>query len=120
MATTRGAVMAIARIGERDATIETISVGNIAVQLAGPQRARRFGGSSAVVGTSQQRPLRLRTETTPLSRGDVFVMMSDGIKTNLALEAEVDLLREHPVVIASEIVRRFGRNNDDALVLVTR
>ena len=30
------------------------------------------------------------------------------------------LLRAHPAVIAQRVLERFGRDNDDALVLVVR
>ena len=37
-----------------------------------------------------------------------------------ALEDEPALLREHPIVIAQYLVETFGRETDDALVLVAR
>lgn len=119
MGPTRGAVMAITRVDERASALETASVGNIAVQLAAHRRAHRFGASSAVLG-ARQPAMRVRSEMSMAESTDVVIMMTDGIKTQLSLDEEAELLREHPIVIAWEIVSRFGRSNDDALVLVAR
>jgi anti-sigma regulatory factor (Ser/Thr protein kinase) len=116
---TRGAVMAIATVDDTISAFETASIGNVAVQLAAHRRSQRFGGSSAVLG-ARTGLVRARSETCSIEPLDVLVMMSDGIKTQIALEEEPELLREHPIVIAHEIVTRFGRSNDDALVLVAR
>jgi hypothetical protein len=53
-----------------------------------------------------------------LDARDVLVVYSDGIRSGLNLMSERDLLREHPIVVAQRIVERFGRPDDDAVVMV--
>jgi anti-sigma regulatory factor (Ser/Thr protein kinase) len=116
---TRGAVMAIARIDEEAQHVEVASAGNISTDLVAPRSTRRFGGTSAVLGDPRG-AFRPRTETKPLERSDVLVMCSDGVRMRLSLDSDLDLLREHPVVIAASVVERFARDDDDVLVLVAR
>lgn len=117
---TRGVVMAICHVAEDAASLETASIGNVDVQLCAPRRARRFGGSSAVLGGRPTAPAKARSETAPLERDELLVMTTDGISSKLSIEQDLILLREHPVVVAQRIVEQFGRANDDALVLVAR
>ena len=119
IAGTRGAVMAVARIPEPGETVETSCVGNVSAHLYGLDRSRRIMGPSFVLGS----PGRIRKpsrEDFSLSARDVVALFSDGLTTRTDLEGDLALLREHPIVIAQELVRRFGRDNDDVLVLVAR
>lgn len=117
---TRGAVMAIARILEAEGTVEVASVGNIGVQAVAMRRARRFGGSSFVLGTPPQRVRKVLEERAPLEDGEALVLFSDGVSSRLAIEHDLDLLRQHPVVIAARIAADHGRAEDDVMVLVVR
>lgn len=119
LAGTRGVVMAIARIDEASSRMDLVSVGNIDVQVCAPRTARRFGGSSAVVG-ARGTALRSRTESVTLGPSDVVVMTTDGISSRLSIEQDHALLYAHPGAIAAQILERHGKPNDDALVLVTR
>jgi anti-sigma regulatory factor (Ser/Thr protein kinase)/serine/threonine protein phosphatase PrpC len=116
---TRGAVLATARLHEPSGQLESASVGNAAVRLCGPQLHRRFSGRSFVLGAPGQvrKPV---TEREQIGPRDVLILFSDGINSRADLERDLDLLREHPIVIAHQFVERFGRDNDDVLVLVAR
>lgn len=111
----RGAVMLAGRIHPDQ--VELAAVGNITAHVYGPHKARRFTGTSFVVGArgDARRPA---TETIQLDPRDVVVVHSDGIRTGLDLTGELDLLREHPIVVAQRVVERFGRPDDDAMVMV--
>jgi anti-sigma regulatory factor (Ser/Thr protein kinase) len=116
---TRGAVLASARLHEPSGQLESASVGNAAVRLCGPQLHRRFSGRSFVLGS----PGHVRTPVTEreqIGPRDVLILFSDGISSRADLERDLDLLREHPIVIAHQFVERFGRDNDDVLVLAAR
>lgn len=117
---TRGVVMAVCRLAERSESMETASVGNIELAVCRPRDARRFGGSSAIVGGRGNRPVKVRTETTSVAEGDLVMMTSDGISSKVSIEQDLALLREHPIIVAQRIMERFGRKTDDALVLVAR
>jgi serine phosphatase RsbU (regulator of sigma subunit) len=116
---TRGAVMAVASIVEPGHALDVACVGNIGVHLYGLGPSRRLGGSSFVLGGSG--PLfRANHELEVLGEGDALVMFTDGLVTRTDIEGDLDLLREHPVVIAAALVERFGRDNDDVLVMAVR
>jgi anti-sigma regulatory factor (Ser/Thr protein kinase) len=117
---TRGVVMAVCRIDESTSSMETASIGNVELQLCRPRAARRFGGSSAIVGGKGNRPVKPRTETMTLAPDDLVILTTDGISSKLSIEQDFALLREHPIIVAQRIIERFGRTNDDALVLVAR
>jgi hypothetical protein len=42
------------------------------------------------------------------------------VASRAAIADDLALLREHPVVIAHQLFERFGREDDDALVLVAK
>jgi anti-sigma regulatory factor (Ser/Thr protein kinase) len=116
LAQTRGAVMTIARL-ETGGGISVAGVGNVAAHVYGPGSSWRFGGSSFVLG-SPGGARRTAVEHHALAPRDVLVVFSDGIRSKIDLTDELDLLREHPVVVAQRVVERFGRNDDDVLVVV--
>jgi hypothetical protein len=71
-----------------------------------------------VLGISQQR-VRIARGESWLQPGELLVMHTDGLSTRTTVEDPV-LLRRHPLVVAHELLRRFSKNHDDALVLVAR
>ena len=114
---TRGAVMALARIADDAATIA--SVGNVAAYVCGPGMSHRFVGSQFALGVPG--PARnVRLDRAPIWPRDALLLYTDGLSARASLEGELDLLREHPIVVAHAMLERFGRDDDDALVLVAR
>lgn len=116
LARTRGAVMAAARVDAAGA-ISVAGVGNVSAQVYGPGSSWRFGGSSYVLGAPGG-ARRIAVERHRLGTRDVLLLFTDGIRSKLDLTGELDLLREHPAVIAQRVVERFGREDDDVLVMV--
>jgi anti-sigma regulatory factor (Ser/Thr protein kinase) len=114
---TRGGVMALARIGEPDRSLQAAVMGDVTLLVAGPGTHRRVTARSFVLGAPGQRPKTV-VEESSLGARDVVILFSDGISPRIDLQEELDLLREHPIVIAHQVVERFARDNDDALVLV--
>lgn len=119
LADTRGAVLAVARVDEASASVETLVVGNVGVHIYGPGRARRETGPSLVLG-SPHAAKKLSSSKNELGVRDVLVLFTDGISSRADLEGDLDLLREHPIVIAHRMLERFGRDTDDTLVAVIR
>jgi anti-sigma regulatory factor (Ser/Thr protein kinase) len=117
-ARTRGVAMTVAEVTERG-ELTLAGVGNVMAYVVGPGVALRFTGAPGVVGAPG--PLRkVATETTTLGPYDALLLFSDGVSTRVALENDVGFLREAPIVIAQRTMERFGRDNDDATVLVAR
>lgn len=113
---TRGAVMTAACVDSSGGLI-VAGVGNVGARAYGFGRAWRFGGSSFVLGT-RGGAARIAIESARLESRDVLVLYSDGIRSHLDLAEDPGLLREHPVVIAQRIGERFGRADDDVMVMV--
>lgn len=117
--TTRGGVMAVARLAVDGGDVEVASIGNVTTELVGPRRCARFASSSFVLG-SPQRGLRIAHETRPRAPGDLLILFSDGVSARASVEDDLTLLRQHPVIVAHALVDRFARDHDDALVVVVR
>lgn len=111
--------MAVARIDEATGDLEIGLAGNIEGGIFGARSSRRFTGAGFVVGSKQ--PLRKPvTERGALGQRDVLVLFSDGVSRKLQLDADPSLLLEHPIVVAHHIMQSFGKDSDDALVVVVR
>jgi anti-sigma regulatory factor (Ser/Thr protein kinase) len=116
LAGTRGAVMTAAVV-DTGGKATVAGVGNVGARIYGPGHVWRFGGSSFFLGSATGAG-RVTVEEERIERRDVLVLFSDGIRSSMDLSRELDLLREHPVVVAQRIVERFGRADDDVMVMV--
>jgi hypothetical protein len=117
---TRGAVMAIARTCPVSGSIEHAGVGDVGTHLYGPRESRRFPSVPGTLGSHFIPRARIRPETAPFHPGELLVMFTDGLTSRTDLAHDLELQREHPIVIAESLLERFGRTSDDALVLVLR
>lgn len=115
LARTRGAVMAAARL-DTAGGMTVAGVGNVSAHAYGADPSWRFGGSAFVLG-SPGGAHRITLEKHQLRAREVLLLFTDGIRSRLDLTGELDLLREHPAIVAQRVVERFGRDDDDALVM---
>jgi anti-sigma regulatory factor (Ser/Thr protein kinase) len=115
---TRGAVMAAARLDRPARELTHASAGNISTHLYRPRFTRRFLASSWVLGARGGPARRINVERESLEPRPLLVMFSDGISSRADLSEDLELLRQPPLVIAHQVLARFGRTTDDALVLV--
>lgn len=116
---TRGAVMSVATIHGNTSTMTWLGVGNVeGVLLAGdgsgspgptglPSRGGVVGGDLPP----------LRTTTFPVYRGDLLCLATDGVDPAFATALPRGLAVQ---TIADELLKRYGRPSDDALILVAR
>jgi hypothetical protein len=114
---TRGSVMAIARVSDVSAAIQAAVLGDASLHVEGPGTHRRVSGRPFILGARGQRPKTV-VEDVLLGSRDVVLLFTDGISSRADLSGDLDLLREHPIVVAHQMVERFARENDDALVCV--
>ncbi len=115
LAGSRGAVMALLRLDARDRSAEFVGVGNIGVQVYSDLLIKPIS-KNGIVGYRLPQLLRM---TYTYNSGDIFVLYSDGISSRFTTEQSPDL-RQSPQQIADEILQRFGKDNDDATVVVIR
>ncbi len=117
---TRGAVMAVARIDRTLRQVEHAGVGDVRTHMYRPRQCQRLSQVAGVLGAPDQRGRKHAVDRVPMKDKDVLVMFSDGLTTRVDISEELQLLCLHPIVIAAHLLERFGRSNDDAIVLVTR
>ena len=116
---TRGAVMSIAAVDQRDDTVTWLGVGNVAGLLvradprATPAREVMLA-RGGVVGVHL--PL-LQASVVSIAPGDVLVIATDGVRPEFQ-----GLLsgRMPPAALANRVLSEHGRETDDALVLAAR
>mgnify|MGYP000187387121 CR=1 FL=1 len=116
---TRGAAAAILRI-DRDPRAprkpleaQFAGVGNIALATATQTPAAPI----SLAGTLGARLRRVTTFRFPLALGDLLVLHSDGIRSHFDAR---ELGQRSAQALAEELLRRYGRLEDDATCLVVR
>jgi phosphoserine phosphatase RsbX len=115
---TRGAVLSLASIDLTDHTMTWLGVGNVEARLLHPAEPTLVTESlllrSGIVGHDLP---RLSAETTNITRGDVLIFATDGIRRDFAdFFVPSGSCRD----IAERLLRENALGSDDALVLVVR
>lgn len=120
LAHTRGAVMTVVEIDEAAHVVMQTAVGNVSAMVVGKDGVRTFVAPSLVLGP--QRDVlrgRTRTERHELSSAhDLVLLFSDGLTTKTRLDVRDQVVRAHPLRIAHHLLQTFGRDSDDATVVV--
>ena len=118
---TRGVVMSLALINAADSIMTWAGVGNVDGLLirgeresAAPARETYLIQNTGVIG-DRLPPLVASTKT--LFDGDTVIFSTDGIRTGFNQGLN---LRSSPQQTADSILASYGRDSDDALVLVVR
>jgi len=115
----RGAAMSVASFDRRAHTMSWLGVGNVDASLIRAGIGGRQVRESLILrgGVVGYRLPTLHASGVQVQRGDVLVMATDGIE-NPSLDGQ--WLRGQPGRIADDLLARFARETDDALVLVAR
>jgi phosphoserine phosphatase RsbX len=116
---TRGVVMSLAWFRGGDDTLMWLGVGNVEGYLLHRDAHGVTGHESlllrpGVVGDSLP---RLLASVLQIAYGDLLIFATDGIRPGFADHAN---LQDSPQQIADGILAQYGRDTDDALVLVAR
>jgi phosphoserine phosphatase RsbX len=116
---TRGAVLALATLDAREATMCWLGVGNIEGRLLRPNGSllREAAGLDARPGIAGMHLPALRAATVRLARGDIVVFATDGIAAGFEGKLRADL---SPQSAADHVLKCCAMASDDALVLVGR
>ena len=115
---TRGAVMSVVVLDERAGTFSHAGVGNVVTKIALDGRTRSLTGSSFVIGAKASAPPRVQRDEGTLVARELVVLYSDGLRSRLDVEVIREVANRHPLVIAHRLLTSFGRDNDDATVIV--
>lgn len=116
---TRGVVLSLASIDMKENTVTWLGIGNVSGLLLHRDSYGTLSREELILrgGVLGDQLPNLFAGIIPLSRGDIIILTTDGIRNDFAKNLP---LRESPQEIAEFILSRFGRNSDDALALVAR
>jgi len=114
---TRGAVIGAAIIDKTTARFHYSGVGNVMVRVF---NAPAHTSPVSANGTLGARLGQLRVWTYPWMEGATLIMASDGVSASWDIESYPGLLQRSPQLLAGILMRDYGRNADDATVLVAR
>ena len=110
----RGAVAGLCLIDLIAGELKYVGIGNITARIFGANTVRivpRPGIIGYAIPT-------LREERMKLYNNDVLLLYTDGIKEHFELEDYPKLLQDDARTIASNIINKFGKKNDDAACIV--
>ena len=114
---TRGAVIGAVVLDRARGTFTYAGVGNIEVRVLGAAEAARPIPSNGTLGA---RLSQVRVWPHRWAEGASIVMASDGLSTSWDIESYPGLLKQSPQLLAGILLRDYGRDSDDATVLVIR
>lgn len=112
---TRGVVMMLMRVDHQPAQVSFAGVGNIGVRVFSDPPIRPLS-RNGIVG---YRMNNVREFTYPYTKGDTFILYSDGVSTSFTVDES--LVRGLPADLqqaAEEIADNFGKDDDIAVVIV--
>ena len=121
---TRGVVMSTAIIDEDTGTLAYAGIGNTRAMIVGEPRAKNIDGRTiilssdyGIVGGGYK---TLSPETVPLIAGDLVILYTDGVEEMIGVSRYDDALRADLQRLAERIIQDWGREADDAAVLIFR
>ena len=116
---TRGAVISVASFTAHDQTMTWLGVGNVEGlllrALATSPRRESLLLRGGVVGVHLP---TLTAEIVPVTPGDTLILATDGVRSDFSSERLSQ--QDPPPMLADHILARWGKRDDDALVLVVR
>jgi negative regulator of sigma-B (phosphoserine phosphatase) len=113
----RGAVMTVAWFDLERLSLSWTGVGNVDARLVRPGPAPKEDVALVFGGVLGYRLPQIRPATMELGRGDMLVMITDGIETAISSALEGGGAAQ---AMADRIFAMHGKGNDDALAVVVR
>jgi serine phosphatase RsbU (regulator of sigma subunit) len=111
---TRGAAMLVLSLDLAAARLTVAGVGNVDARWWGPDGEQRVLCQRGIVGRTLP---SLRAFAAPLPAAGRIVLHTDGVSDRFRT-ADLEQLWESPQWLASRVLTRWGRANDDATVVV--
>ena len=113
---TRGAAAGLAVLDADEGLVRYAGVGNTAIRRFGTV-GDRLVSVDGIVGGTMRTP---REQRMRLSPRDILVMYSDGVRDHFELSDHPELLLGNAEKIARSVIRRFGKEHDDAACIAVR
>jgi hypothetical protein len=112
---TRGAALSAAFIDETARTVSFAGVGNVDGRVLTDERTEHLIPQNGIVGSAMP---TVRATAATWSADARLVLHSDGVSARWQLAAYPGLMNAHPSIMAGVIYRDFGRDRDDATIVV--
>ena len=115
----RGVVMSLARLDAERATMTWLGVGNVEGVLHHVDWSERSDRASLITrgGIVGSEVPAVQAAVIPVNPGDMLVFATDGIGNGFMSDIST---REDPQRLADQLLSRYGKGTDDALVLVAK
>ncbi|HLB69430.1 MAG: SpoIIE family protein phosphatase [Candidatus Methanoperedens sp.] len=113
---TNGVVMGMMFIDFEQSSITYAGVGNISARLLGTKPVH-FISRDGIVG---YRLPKIREYKHPYINGDTILLYSDGISSRVVKYSASMILKQDVQATADEILKLYGKDEDDATVIVAR
>jgi hypothetical protein len=113
----RGSAGGVAVLDTETGDVEFVGVGNPSFRVLGPSRSVILPVSAGVIGTQMRTPVVHRAQ---LNAGELLLGCSDGVAESFRLSDYPQIFSHGAWTVARSIVRRFGKDYDDATCIVTR
>jgi len=114
---TRGVVMALAGFDLANQKLTVASVGNVEVRLVGSPQHFNLIVRRGIVGLNAPDPVPAEH---PWTAETLLIIHSDGVPARWNWNELAEFQSAPPAVIASQLLARFGKIDDDATVIVAR
>lgn len=114
---TRGAVMSACIVDTENEAFYYAGVGNVDVRVFNTPLPVRPVPNNGTLGA---RLANVRVWQHQWSEGATIVMATDGVSAAWDINSYPGLLKKAPQLVAGILLRDYGRDSDDATVLVTR
>jgi anti-sigma regulatory factor (Ser/Thr protein kinase) len=114
---TRGAAIAIATCAISNRLVTYSGMGNIAGALVSGQSVRKMTSMNGTAGVVAR---RVHAFQYPYQSETLLIMHSDGLSGSWTLDKYPGLAQREPMLIAAVLYRDYGKDRDDACVLVAR
>jgi len=113
---TRGAVAGIILIDTDKKEFQYSAVGNIEFRYILNGTTQRLICTNGILGTYYSNGIRVHKKI--YEKGTVITMCTDGIMNKWDFTSYLDIDLTNPSVFANSILKDFGKDNDDATILV--
>lgn len=112
---TRGAVVGLLRLDLTNRQASYVGVGNIGTHVYSRRPIKPIS-KNGILGFRLPNLLELHYA---YDAGDVFVLYSDGVSSQFTHDGKIDI-KQPPQRIAEQILASYGKQSDDATVLVVK
>ena len=113
---TGGAAAGVCVVDGTTGVARCAAVGNTVTRAFGEREGRAYS-SAGTLGHQMRTPSE---QELALEAGDVLVLYTDGIKESFDAAAYPELRTQGPQAVARTLVQRFGKDHDDAGVVVVK